>query len=239
VYKPKSIEKQRLAIEEQKHFEDMKKFQQRLALDKWIAFEQITMHFNNMLMTLRTGGIAAIFTIFAASGITLRFVGSNGETNYFALSCITLGLLYVWILVWLLDHGYYNRLLSASIEVIKDFEKETQISNFSSEIEKKFEGTDTRTLFYCGSCLLLSGISIVCLFSHGKYNRMLPIVAFISFFSSTYFFLFSSSIFIKYLFKINCQISHRSLIYLTLIFLVFIGCIFFHFNSTVMDWIVC
>lgn len=111
----------------------------------WKAYEDVAMHFNDLIIRLRIqsiGGIAALATIF---GIVLKSSSErNDSVNYCLAFVAIIFLMLCWIAIWVLDLRYYNRLLEGSVNAIleleknkKDFVKKREI-NLSSNIEKAF-----------------------------------------------------------------------------------------------------
>jgi len=111
----------------------------------WEKYEDIAMHFNEMLIKLRTqaiGGVAAITTIVA--------VISKNNTDQIFHWGIMIGVFFFlsvfWVAVWVLDFKYYNRLLHGSVDAILELEKlsktQTHITelNLSHKIEDAVSG---------------------------------------------------------------------------------------------------
>jgi hypothetical protein len=90
----------------------------------WKEYEQIAMHFNGLIIKLRSqslGGVAVFATLTAvvARGDTTARVRWGLLTGAFAL------LSFFWVAVWVLDLGYYNRLLAGAVKALLDIEKES------------------------------------------------------------------------------------------------------------------
>jgi hypothetical protein len=89
--------------------------------DLWTKYEDIAMHFNDLLIKLRTqalGAVAALTTIvgiFAKSGADAK---TNWEMVAFALAIIIV----FWIAIWIIDFCYYNRLLVGAVKALFDLE---------------------------------------------------------------------------------------------------------------------
>src|SRR5665811_1811727 len=77
--------------------------------DLWEKYEDIAMHFNDLLIRLRTqalAGVAAISTlvsIFARSGSDLRI-------SWEVAVGVLLFLCLFWIAIWIIEFCYYNKL---------------------------------------------------------------------------------------------------------------------------------
>lgn len=88
----------------------------------WKSYEDVAMHFNDLIIRLRIqsiGGLAVIATIL---GIILH--GKNGNNETFDYGCAVLAILCgIWVAIWILDLRYYNRLLEGSVNAILELEK--------------------------------------------------------------------------------------------------------------------
>ena len=113
----------------------------------WKYYEDVAMHFNDLIIKLRTqsiGGIAALATVI---GIVLKTTNGNNEGFNYGLAIIAIiFLMFCWVAIWVLDLRYYNRLLEGSINAILELEKdkkkdflEKKEINLSSNIEKAFK----------------------------------------------------------------------------------------------------
>jgi hypothetical protein len=89
-------------------------------LELWKKYEDITMHFNDLLMRLRTQGLAAVAALTTIIGIFAK--GTNATSNWklvaFAFSILSL----LWVAVWALDFFYYNQLLSGAVRALVKLE---------------------------------------------------------------------------------------------------------------------
>jgi hypothetical protein len=93
-----------------------------LVLDQWYKYEQIAMHFNDLLMRFRTqalAGMAAIGTL-AAVLVSAKGISASCLPGFFAV------LTFLWIAAWVLDAAYYSLLLKGAVKAIKDFERQTR-----------------------------------------------------------------------------------------------------------------
>lgn len=112
----------------------------------WKSYEQVAMHFNDLIIRLRIqsiGGLAALATIL---GIVLKSNNGNNETFNYGLAILAIMFLTLcWIAIWMLDLRYYNRLLEGSVNAILELEKnkesflEKKEINLSSNIERAFK----------------------------------------------------------------------------------------------------
>ena len=115
-------------------------------LKVWKNYEDIAMHFNDLIIRLRIqsiGGIAALATVI---GIILNNTNdNNGVFNYGLAILAIICLMLFWVAVWLLDLRYYNRLLEGSVNAILELERNKEVFvekkeiNLSSNIERAFK----------------------------------------------------------------------------------------------------
>src|SRR3981081_1916099 len=103
-------------------------------LDVWDKYEKIAMHFNDLIIKLRTqalAGVAALstlVTLFAKSD-----VASSGAWGIAAF--VFGGLCLAWIAIWIIDFSYYNRLLTGAVISIMRLEQRSQVSSFVRHID--------------------------------------------------------------------------------------------------------
>lgn len=87
----------------------------------WKEYESIAMHFNELLIQLRTRALGGIAVITA-----LVSVLSKGETasdfRWSVLSAVLFILTLVWIAIWILDVKYYRRLLYGAVRDVLEIE---------------------------------------------------------------------------------------------------------------------
>jgi hypothetical protein len=89
--------------------------------DVWEKYEDIAMHFNDLLIRLRTQALAAV----AAISTLVTIFGKTGADPKLSweLAALVFSLLSVfWIAIWIIDFCYYNRLLIGAVAAILDIE---------------------------------------------------------------------------------------------------------------------
>jgi hypothetical protein len=107
-------------------------------INLWAKYEQVAMHFNDLLMRLRTQALGAVATIAAAGGFLLSTKVDHNRfwIDFFAL---LLFLTVAWIAVALLDTFYYGVLLLGAVDALLDLESRSQSKIlFSSQVEARF-----------------------------------------------------------------------------------------------------
>jgi len=89
--------------------------------DVWEKYEDIAMHFNDLLIRLRTQALAAV----AAIATLVTIFGKTGADPKLSweLAALIFSLLAVfWVAIWIIDFCYYNRLLIGAVAAILDIE---------------------------------------------------------------------------------------------------------------------
>jgi hypothetical protein len=87
----------------------------------WKQYEDIAMHFNDLLMRLRTQALAAIAALATIIGIFAKINGSN--TDWESVTIAFTILVFFWIAIWVLDFCYYNRLLLGAAVALFNIEE--------------------------------------------------------------------------------------------------------------------
>lgn len=91
----------------------------------WCKYEDIAMHFNDLLMRLRVqsiGGVAAISTLV---GIFAKSSDSDLSNDWLAVTGLFSAITFSWIAIFCLDFFYYNRLLNGAVSALKELEQAT------------------------------------------------------------------------------------------------------------------
>ena len=105
----------------------------------WKEYEGVAMHFNELLIRLRTqalGGVAAISAITGFLSSTKEAQTVSGLSSMRLLETVFLVLSVFWVAFSCLDFFYYRLLLNGAVEAILDLEKETGI-NLSTKIDQR------------------------------------------------------------------------------------------------------
>ncbi len=147
----------------------------------WKEYEKIAMHFNDLLIRLRTqalGGVAVISALvgFLSKGDTL------GSFRWGILAGVFFLLILFWIAIWFLDFRYYNRLLLGAVAGILELERSSKTTthiqelNLSHLIEDAVCGKISNLKgpgFWSGRhwfyVLVLSGLLLALFFSTAEY----------------------------------------------------------------------
>ena len=144
----------------------------RLLLDHWAKCEDITIHFNEMLMSFR---LKALGGVSVASGVVIAI--AKNDTTAMGLDTRLVGawllaMSVVWLALWLIDVGYYGRLLRGAVEGLIELEKGPSrgLITFSTRIEEavtkpgRVWGIEPRWGFYFLPLVVLvvGGLTALC-----------------------------------------------------------------------------
>jgi hypothetical protein len=102
--------------------------------DVWEKYEDIAMHFNDLLIRLRTQALAAV----AAISTLVTIFGKTGADPKLSweLAALVFCLLAVfWIAIWVMDFCYYNRLLIGAVAAILDIETLSKDTMYIRQID--------------------------------------------------------------------------------------------------------
>lgn len=88
----------------------------------WKEYEQIVMHFNELLMQLRMRALGGVAAISALVGI-LSKGDTSSDFRWGIVSAVLSVLSLVWIAIWIIDVKYYTRLLLGSVRAVLEVEE--------------------------------------------------------------------------------------------------------------------
>src|SRR5665811_838938 len=100
--------------------------------DVWEKYEDIAMHFNDLLIRLRTQALAAVAAISTLVSIFGK-TGTDPKLSWELAALVFCLLAVFWIAIWVMDFCYYNRLLTGAVAAILDLEK---MSNDTMQIRR-------------------------------------------------------------------------------------------------------
>jgi hypothetical protein len=102
----------------------------------WDKYENIAMHFNGLLIHLRTQALGAVATVVTAAGFL--FTRSPNEP-WWAVFAVSLLLLLAWCTLWMIDVCYYSRLLLGAVNALIKIEKQSGGElELSTQVQKLF-----------------------------------------------------------------------------------------------------
>jgi hypothetical protein len=111
--------------------------QLRETIDLWFKYETVAMHFNDLLLKLRTQALGGLAAVAALTTLFNDKIPLDIRTT--ALRLVFIILAVVWVAIAALDQLYYQRLLTGAVDALRDFERSTgEAINLSLSIERKF-----------------------------------------------------------------------------------------------------
>lgn len=112
----------------------------------WAKYEDIAMHFNDLLMRLRSQSLAGVAAVSALIGIFSKEGALDIHLEWAVAEAIFIALAAFWVAIWCLDLLYYNRLLIGAVTALKELEEKTKpratfsgYINMSTLIEAQFK----------------------------------------------------------------------------------------------------
>jgi hypothetical protein len=88
----------------------------------WNQYEAMAMHFNDLLMRLRSQSLGAAAAFATAAAVLLKNDSAGTDVRWGPLTAVFLFLLGFWIAIWFLDFCYYNRLLLGAVAALEEVE---------------------------------------------------------------------------------------------------------------------
>lgn len=91
----------------------------KLVLDEWKTVIETQMHFNEMIMTMRTTGVSVVLAVFSAAAYSLQY---NLIINFIELKNVHVAFFIVlfgigmMIGIFVLDYFYYYKMLLGAVE---------------------------------------------------------------------------------------------------------------------------
>lgn len=120
--------------------------------DLWAKYEDVAMHFNDLLIRLRTQALAAVAALSALVSIFTKTDPGYLHVSWEIATTVFCGLAVFWVAIWAIDRFYYTRLLIGAVIALREIENESQKENpnlaigLSTKIEEYVaHPIDTRT----------------------------------------------------------------------------------------------
>jgi len=116
------------------------------------------MHFNDLLIRLRTQALAGVAALSAIAGIFGKS-GAEVKASWEMATGIFVFLCLLWIAIWIIDFCYYNRLLTGAVSALLALEKLSETKSrvrhidLSTKIEQAVEGKLSRQGIHRGLAL--------------------------------------------------------------------------------------
>jgi hypothetical protein len=132
----------------------------------WEKYEDVAMHFNELIIRLRTQALGGLTGVVALSGLAINFAQKPDSRAQWVILCGTLIFFSIaWVALWVLDLGYYDKLLSGAVDAILEHEKRTHTSpdsgpaiNLSHKISAGVGKYRVKVMWFYG--LVLAALSL-------------------------------------------------------------------------------
>ena len=88
----------------------------------WKEYEGVAMHFNDLLLRIRSQSLAAVAAFATVAGVLLQSEAIDQRFRWGALTAVFVALGVFWIAIWVLDFTYYNLLLIGAVRALTSVE---------------------------------------------------------------------------------------------------------------------
>lgn len=95
--------------------------------ETWKQYQAVAMHFNDLLMRLRSASLAAVGAFAAIAGVVVK-TDVAPDLRWGTLAGVFLLLACFWVAMWVLDFQYYNRLLIGAVDALIEIEEQSKTS---------------------------------------------------------------------------------------------------------------
>lgn len=103
------------------------------------------MHFNELIIRLRTQALGGLAGVVAISGFAVNFTQkTESPVQWTILFGTLLFFLCAWIALWILDTQYYDKLLAGAVEALLEHESKTRESLWPINLSTKIRNAVTR-----------------------------------------------------------------------------------------------
>ncbi len=130
-------------------------------IDLWYHYEEVAMHFNNLIMQYRLqlmGGIGVIGTV---SGYLVGEKVTDHYRRHMLRALVSSGLLILIVAAVSLDLYYYNELLRGTVDALLKIEEKYEELNLSTSIKARFPHGATTLIKYVYTLIILPLIAFV------------------------------------------------------------------------------
>jgi hypothetical protein len=103
--------------------------------DLWAKYEDVAMHFNDLLIRLRTQALAGVAAVSTLVGIFTRTDPASIHISWQIATDVFALLIMFWVAIWTIDRCYYNRLLTGAVSALRDIEQKSTKPNPSLAID--------------------------------------------------------------------------------------------------------
>ncbi len=116
-------------------------------IELWFHYEEIAMHFNELIIQYRLQLMGGIGSIGALSGYFIGSKVDSAEMRHKLRAFIATGILLLLLAAWNLDINYYNNLLRGAVDALIQFERDHPEINMSTSIKARFTYSATSTIY--------------------------------------------------------------------------------------------
>src|SRR6266849_2048762 len=102
-------------------------------IDLWDKYEKIAMHFNDLLIRLRTQALGAAAAISALIGVFGKT--DSGLYSWHISAAVFFFLCVFWVAIWVIDFRYYHLLLVGAVDAIVDLEATSKTMTHVTHID--------------------------------------------------------------------------------------------------------
>jgi hypothetical protein len=100
----------------------------------WAKYEDIAMHFNDLIIRVRFQALAGVAALAVGSGFILERI-SDEPTRWMLMTVLFVVLALLWIALAVLDFFYYNRLLLGTVDAILKLEEASKQMTTVDQLE--------------------------------------------------------------------------------------------------------
>ena len=94
------------------------------AFAAWKEYQAVAMHFNDLLLRLRTASLAAVGAFATIAGVVIK-TDVDSHLRWATLAGVFALLGCFWVAIWVLDFLYYNRLLIGAVDALIELEEKS------------------------------------------------------------------------------------------------------------------
>lgn len=109
----------------------------------WEKYEDIAMHFNDLIIQLRSRSLVAVTAVATVVGVFADGANLSPVSGWTLATAVFVALCVVWIAIFCLDQLYYSRLLKGSVAAITRLEEaiendQNTLISLSTQVEEEF-----------------------------------------------------------------------------------------------------
>ena len=125
-------------------------------LQLWFHYEEIAMHFNQLIIQYRLQLMAGIGAIGAVSGYLISSKDTiSPDMRHKYIACVSAGLLFILAAAATLDLFYYNELLLGAVKALLELERQHKGLNMSTYISGQFSNNSSYAVYGAYALVIL------------------------------------------------------------------------------------